>query len=118
MSKLITFGSELIRINPSNNHIEYSNNKGYSWYSRHTSSSCGTFVDLVLYENEIIALTSKGIYYSNNKGYSWYSRCASLPTSSYGTFLSLMDGGKELLAQTSKCLCYSPNKGFSWYKRS
>ena len=72
-------------------------------------------MDLLPYGNEILAITSKGIYYSTNKGGSWNNRCTS---TSAGTFLSLMDGGKELLAQTSKGLYYSTNKGGSWNKRN
>ena len=34
MSLMITYGGELIRYNPSNSHIEYSNNQGRSWYKR------------------------------------------------------------------------------------
>ena len=34
MGLMITYGNELIRYNPSNHHIEYSNNKGSSWYRR------------------------------------------------------------------------------------
>ena len=35
MSQLITYGNELIRINPAKNHIEYSTNAGASWMRRH-----------------------------------------------------------------------------------
>ena len=34
MGLMVTFGNELIRFNPSNSHIEYSNNRGTSWYRR------------------------------------------------------------------------------------
>lgn len=34
MGLMVTFGNELIRYNPANKHIEYSNNKGSSWYRR------------------------------------------------------------------------------------
>ena len=43
MPQLITYGNELIRINPANNRIEYSTNRGISWISRYSGSSCGTF---------------------------------------------------------------------------
>ena len=115
MPQMISFGSEMIRINPAKNHIEFSNNSGFSWYTRCSSTASGTFMDLLPYGNEILAITSKGIYYSTNKGASWYNRCTSTAA---GTFLSLMDGGKELLAQTSKGLYYSTNKGAAWYKRN
>lgn len=115
MPQIVNNGSELIRINPANNHVEYSNNSGRSWYFRYSGSSCGTFRDLLLYGGELIAATSKGIYYSNNKGASWYLRSSA---GGCGEFLSLADGGRELLATTTKGLYYSNNKGASWYKRS
>ncbi len=59
MPSLITVGNELIRINPSNNKIECSTNQGRTWSSRYTGSSCGQFVDLLLYGTEIIAVTDK-----------------------------------------------------------
>lgn len=114
MPKIITLGSELIRINPAKNHIEYSTNSGRSWLTRCASSSVGTFIDLLQYGNEVLAITSKGIYYSTNKCSSWLTRCTS---TSAGTFMTLMDGGTELLAQTSKGLYYSTNKGSSWLRR-
>lgn len=114
MPKMITLGSELIRINPAKNTIEYSTNGGGFWVSRCTSSSYGTFVDLLPFGNELIAITSKGVYASTNKGSFWVSRCTS---SSYGEFLSLTDGGKEILAQTSKGLYYSTNGGRFWVRR-
>lgn len=115
MPQIINFGSEMIRINTAKNTIEYSTSSGRTWYTRYSSNSCGTFVDLLPYGNEIIAITSKGVYYSTSKGSTWYCRYSS---NSCGTFLSLMDGGRELLAQTSKGLYYSTSKGSTWYKRS
>lgn len=115
MPQLISFGSEMIRINPANNRIEYSTNRGFSWCTRYSGISVGTFVDLLPYGNEIIAATSKGIYYSTNKGSSW---CGRYLGNSSGSFLSLMDGGREILAQTSKGLYYSTNKGSSWCRRN
>lgn len=115
MSQIISYQNLMVRINPAKNCIEYSNNRGSSWYQRYSGSSCGVFSDLILYGNEIIAATSKGIYYSNNGGSSWYQRYSG---SSCGQFLSLMDGGRELLANTTKGLYYSNNRGSSWYKRS
>lgn len=111
---MITLGNEMIRINSAKNSIEYSTNGGRFWVSRCTSSSYGTFIDLQPYENELLAITSKGIYASTNKGSFWISRCTS---TSYGTFQSLMDGGRELLAETSKGLYYSTNRGSFWIKR-
>lgn len=115
MPQIISFGSELIRLNTANNRIEYSTNSGRSWITRYSSMSSGTFADLLPYGNEILAITSKGIYYSTNKGLSWIARYTG---SSAGTFIALSDGGRELLAQTSKGLYYSTNKGLSWIKRS
>ena len=111
---MITLGNEMIRINSAKNSIEYSTNGGRFWVSRCTSSSYGTFVVLLPYGNELLAITSKGIYASTNKGSFWISRCTS---TSYGTFQSLMDGGRELLAETSKGLYYSTNRGSFWIKR-
>lgn len=114
MAQMIQVGKEMIRINPAKNSIEYSTNDGRSWFSRCTSSSYGTFNDLLLYGTEIFAITSKGVYYSSNEGRTWSSRY----TSSFcGEFQSLMDGGCELLAQTTKGLYYSTNEGRTWSKR-
>lgn len=115
MSQIANNGGELIRINTSKNSIEYSNNKGYSWYSRYSGSSCGTFRDLLIYKGELLAATSKGVYYSNNQGMSWYSRYTS---GECGEFLNLADGGRDLLASTTKGLYYSNNRGNSWYRRN
>ena len=114
MPKMISFGSEMIHINPAKNTIEYSTNSGRSWMSRYTGSSCGTFIDLLPYGNEILAATDKGIYCSTNSGRSWMSRYTG---SSCGEFQALLDGGKEVLAETSKGLYYSTNSGRSWIKR-
>ena len=74
MPTLINYGSELIRINPSNNRIEYSTNRGASWITRYSGSNSGLFRDLLQYGNEILACTDKGLYYSTNKGASWICR--------------------------------------------
>lgn len=115
MAQMIQVGKEMIRINPAKNSIEYSTNDGRSWHSRCTvTSTYGTFMDLLLYGTELLAVTSKGVYYSSNEGRTWSSRCTS---SMYGEFQTLMDGGNELLAQTSKGLYYSTNEGRTWSKR-
>ena len=114
MPKMITLGSELIRINPAKNAIEYSSNNGRSWILRYSGSSSGTFMDLLPYGNEILAVTDKGIYYSTNGGRSWVLRYSG---SSCGEFQTLVDGGKEVLAETSRGLYYSTNSGRSWIKR-
>ena len=114
MPKMITLGSELIRINPAKNTIEVSINGGRFWTTRSTQTACGTFVDLLPYGNELLAVTSKGIFASTNQGRFWVARSTQ---SSCGEFQSLADGGKELLAQTSKGLYYSTNGGRFWIKR-
>ncbi len=115
MSQMIKTSKEMIRINQEKNRLEYSNNDGRTWNSRCTNTFYGTFESLLLYNEEILAITSKGIYYSKNDGRTWNSRCTS---SSYGTFESLQDNGKELLATTSKGLYYSKNDGRTWNRRS
>jgi photosystem II stability/assembly factor-like uncharacterized protein len=115
MSQLITYGNELIRINPANNRIEYSTNRGVSWVSRYSGNSYGTFRDLVLHNGKIVAITDKGVYYSPNKGVSWVSKNSS-PAAK--TFVALQDAGRELLAQTADGhLHYSTNEGASWIRR-
>lgn len=114
MPTMINLGSEMIRINPAKNTIESSTNSGRSWVTRSTQSSVGTFIDLLPYDNELLAATSKGIFASSNQGRFWVQRCYN---SSYGDFQALMDGGKELLAQTSKGLYASSNNGRFWVKR-
>ena len=112
--QMIMLGSEMIRIHPAKKTIEYSTSQGRSWSTRYSSTSCGEFIDLLPYGNELLAVTSKGIYYSTSQGRSWSSRYTS---SSCGEFQCLMDGGRELLAQTSNGLYYSTSSGRSWSKR-
>ena len=114
MPQMIMLGSEMIRINPAKKTIEYSTSGGRSWSTRYSSSSCGEFIDLLPYGNELLAVTSKGVYYSTSQGRSWSSRYTS---SSCGEFQSLMDGGRELLAQNAKGLYYSTSQGRSWSRR-
>ncbi|MCR4565360.1 MAG: hypothetical protein K5651_04625 [Bacteroidales bacterium] len=115
MPQLIPYGSEMIRINTANNKIEYSTNRGASWSTRYSGSSCGTFRDMIEYGGKLIALTDRGIYYSTNKGASWSSRYTG---SAAQTFVSLMDSGREILASTSDGhLYYSTNEGASWSRR-
>lgn len=115
MSKMITHEGTLIRINPSNNHIEYSPNRGVSWLTRYTGSSCGVFRDLLEFDGQIYACTDKGVYYSPNKGTSWLCKSSSMAARSFET---LQDGTREILASTSDGhLYYSTNKGVSWLRR-
>ena len=114
-TRMVQVANEIVRINPQKaNQIDYSTNGGRTWMSRYSGSSCGEFIDLVHYNNELIAITTKGIYYSTNSGRTWMSRYTG---TSCGKFLSLMDNGKELLAQTEKGLYYSTNSGRTWIKR-
>lgn len=115
MPQLINIGKELLRINTTKNTIEHSQNGGRSWVTRCSSTSYGTFIDLLQVGREILACASKGLYASQNDGRSFSPRCTN--TSSYGDFLSLMQNGNELLANTSKGLYYSRNEGRSWVKR-
>ena len=114
-TRMVQTSNEIVRINPQKaNQIDYSTNGGRTWMSRYSGSSCGEFIDLVHYNNELIAITTKGIYYSTNSGRTWISRYSG---TSCGKFLSLMDNGKELLAQTEKGLYYSTNSGRTWMRR-
>lgn len=114
-TRMVQVANEIVRINPQKaNQIDYSTNGGRTWMSRYSGSSCGEFIDLVHYNNEFIAITTKGIYYSTNSGRTWMSRYTG---TSCGKFLSLMDNGKELLAQTDKGLYYSTNSGRTWMRR-
>lgn len=79
----------MLRVSPKG--VEYSTSGGRSWMTRYSGSSCGTFVDLLPYGNELIAVTSKGIYYSTSQGRSWMSRYTG---SSCGEFRSLAEGGQ------------------------
>lgn len=75
MSQMIRYGKELIRISPKDpKKIEYSNNDGYSWYSRGTCVSGGKFLDLTDNGKEILATMEKGVFYSNTAGRNWYRR--------------------------------------------
>ncbi len=114
-TRMVQVANEIVRINPQKaNQIDYSTNGGRTWMSRYSGSSCGEFIDLVHYNNELIAITTKGIYYSTNSGRTWMSRYTG---TSCGKFLSLMNNGKELLAQTDKGLYYSTNSGRTWMRR-
>lgn len=111
---MISFGAEVLRINTAKNYIEVSTNGGRSWTSRCSASSYGTFIDLLAYGSELLAVTSKGVYVSTNVGRSWSSRCTS---SSYGDFMILSDVGGKLMAQTTKGLYVSSNSGRSWTRK-
>ena len=115
MPQLISYGNELIRINPANNHIEASITRGSSWFNRYSGGAAGQFKDLLPYGNEILVCTSNGIFFSTTRGSSWSSRCISTTCQ---TFTSLADGGKDLLANTDDGHLYvSTTKGSSWFRR-
>ena len=114
MPAMINYGSEMIRINPAKNQLEYSTNQGRTWSLRYNGSSAGNFLDLLFYGSELMAVTNKGLFYSTNQGRTWSLRYNG---SSAGNFITLMDGGTELLAQTDKGLYYSTNSGRTWSLR-
>ena len=114
MPQIVNLGRELVRINVQKNSVECSQNGGRSWVTRCSNSSYGTFRDLLVYGNELLACTSKGVYVSTNDGRSFAPRCTN---NSYGEFLNLQESGSELLANTTKGLYYSRNGGRSWVRR-
>ena len=114
MPQIVNLGRVLVRINVQKNSVECSQNGGRSWVTRCSNSSYGTFRDLLVYGNELLACTSKGVYVSTNEGRSFAPRCTN---SSYGEFLNLQESGSELLANTTKGLYYSHNGGRSWVRR-
>ena len=114
MPQIVNLGRELLRINVQKNSVECSQNGGRSWVTRCSNASYGTFRDLLEYDGELLACTSKGLYVSTNGGRSFAQRCTN---SSYGEFLNLQDSGSELLANATKGLYYSRNGGRSWVRR-
>ena len=114
-TRMVQTSNEIVRINPQKaNQIDYSTNGGRTWITRYSGTSSGEFIDMVIYTNELIAITSKGGYYSTSSGRTWINRYSG---TSCGKFLSLMNNGKELLAQTDKGLYYSTNSGRTWMRR-
>lgn len=115
MPQIISLGSELIRINPSNNRIESSTTGGRTWLTRYSGSACGEFRDLVFFDDRIIALTDKGVYCSTSRGATWLARY----TGSYAkSFVSIQDGGGELVALTGDGHIYaSTSCGSTWLRR-
>ncbi len=113
MPQIINYGNEMLRIS-AKKMIEYSKNYGSSWHTCYSDTSCGIFLDLLSYDNEAIALTSKGIYYSNwkYKGASWDKRCTSTICQE---FVILVNRGTEIRAITKKGISYySTDKGRNW----
>ncbi len=114
MARIINTGEELVRINFEKQRLEYSKNDGKTWIPRYTGSSCGEFIDLLIFGDEVLAVTSKGLYYSKNEGRTWIPRYTG---SSCGDFQTIQENGTELLATTSKGLYYSKNEGRTWLKK-
>lgn len=114
MPQIVTYGSELLRINLQKNSIECSSNGGRTWSNRFCMSSVGTFRDLLVMGSEVLATTTKGLYCSRNGGTSWTIRYSN---SGVGEFLSLATDGAVLLATTTKGLYASRNQGQSWERR-
>lgn len=113
MSLMLSYGGEMIRYNPSNFHIEYSNNQGRSWYARYTGSNIGAVKSITSCGKELLLCSDKGVFYSNNSGRSWYLR-----NSTYKNFVDISDVGNEVLASTDDGhVYYSNNQGCSWYRR-
>ena len=115
MPQLVTLGSELIRINPSNGHIEYSTSGGRTWMTRYSGSGNGRFLDLLPYAGKLLALTEKGIYCSSSAGRSWLIKSS---TSIVRSFVALQDGGKEIIGMTADGHIYaSSSEGATWLRR-
>lgn len=76
MSTMISYGKELIRINPKDSKkIEVSTNDGRTWNSCYGGSSLqGNFQDLTDNGKEILASTEKGLFVSKNAGRTWNKR--------------------------------------------
>ena len=113
MPSMIEIDDMLIRINSDKGRLEYSRTDGRTWVSLyHESSSTGEFYDLLYNDedDEILAITSRGIYYSRSGGRTWSMRYHSTRIE----FQSLKFNGDELLAQTSDGLYYSRNAGRTW----
>ena len=75
MPQIVNLGRELVRINAQKNSVECSQNGGRSWVTRCNNTSYGTFRDLLEYDGELLACTSKGLYVSTNEGRSFAPRC-------------------------------------------
>lgn len=117
MATTIKHKNNLIRINPSKkNELEYSSNDGKVWYNLYKSdSNIGEFKDLLIYKNEILAVTNIGICYSTQDAKVWYTRYKK--NSNTGSFHDIILGNGELLANTEKGLFYSNQDAKVWYKK-
>lgn len=113
MAQLLQYGAEMLRINPSNNSIEYSRD-GRNWTRKFSSQYYGTFYDLCLVGSDVYAATQKGVIFSHDGGRNWTGKYTG---TTYGTFQSLMLRGTELWAQTTKGTYVSKDGGRNWMKR-
>ena len=113
MGLMVTLGRELIRYNPSNGHIEYSTSQGRVWSTRYSGSSIGSVKSLIVYRNELILCSDKGVFCSTSQGRVWAVR-----SSSNRNFIDLLESGPELLAYTDDGhLYYSTSAGRVWSRR-
>lgn len=75
MSQITRRGEELIRICPCDKiNIEYSTNGGKCWHIKYRGTAYGEFLSQTDNGDEILAITSTGLYYSVNNGRKWYKR--------------------------------------------
>ena len=96
--------------------IEFSTDGGTNWRERQRAGVItGTFIDLLPYGNELLAVTTNGIFSSSDSGLNWNQRCRERPTT--GRFISLAESGSELLAITSNGLFSSTDRGVNWRKK-
>ncbi|PIE51054.1 MAG: hypothetical protein CSA38_00135 [Flavobacteriales bacterium] len=114
MPKMLNLGKELLRVNDVKGILEFSENGGKTWNQRCGATFNGVFKDLEIHKNELLAVTTKGVYVSENQGRTWNQRYVS---NICGEFEVLQDNGVELLAQTSKGLYCSTNNGKIWNRR-
>lgn len=113
MGLMTSLGSEIIRYNPSNGHIEASSSRGNTWFLRNSGSMIGRVRALITHKDELVLCSDKGVYYSSSKGNTW-----SLRSSAYKNFVDLQDAGSEILASTDDGhLYYSSSKGSTWARR-
>ena len=115
MPKIVSYNGQLLRINPSNNRIERSSNSGRTWITQYSGSYCGKFLDLLEFDDKILACTDKGVYCLSSGGTSWVAKC----TSSIAKSITILqDGGGELLGLSDDGHIYaSSNSGATWIRR-
>lgn len=116
MPQIIETKDGLLRINFEKNILQLSPSGGRSWVNHCIdTTSYGVFRDLILYQGEVFAATSQGIYASKTGGRSFTSRFKDL--ASTGDFLSLFVDGTVLIANTTNGLRFSRNGGYSWMRQ-